>query len=49
MFKEHMGPHSESDLPVADFNLDYKFEQNLPLSSPFNIQFSIIKYYKNKR
>jgi len=48
MFKKHMGPHGEPDLLMADSNLDYKFEQNLPLSSPFNIQFSNIKYYKTK-
>jgi len=42
-----MGPHNESDLLVADSNLDYKFEQILPLSS-LNMQFSNIKYYKNK-
>jgi len=43
-----MGPHNESDLLVADSNLDYKSEQNLPLSSLLNIQFSNIKYHKNK-
>lgn len=48
MFKEHMGPHNESDLLVAYSNLDYKFELNLPLSSPLNTQFSNIKYYKHK-
>jgi len=48
MFKKHMGPHNESDLLVADSNLDYKSEQNLPLSSLLNIQFSNIKYHKNK-
>jgi hypothetical protein len=48
MFKKHMGPHNESDLLGADSNLDYKSEHNLPLSSLLNIQFSNIKYYKNK-